>query len=258
MVITLKRQLTPEEKATILQRHGRVCFATGHAIPDQDSLHFDHVRAFALGGRSELDNIAPMCEAHNKAKGMLPLEDFRISLHPQEFFKTDDRLTLKNLLQFLKARGQVSSFGAHSALTQADGKVKLDSTHGSFTNDLLSCPTTGWKYFYATLPVALIDSDDDEDTSSACSRASLSSTRFLDCSDISRTTLSYSRPLGVSRTGRFYFSMANIKLPLFSGWEGGHSSVRSTSIQTSVCSTKPTSPPTTRLLRLGSLPLSWC
>src|SRR5437870_5396867 len=80
MAITLKRQLTPEEKEIILQRHGRVCFATGHAIPEQESLHFDHIMAFALGGRSELDNIAPMCEHHNKAKGMLPLEDFRVSL----------------------------------------------------------------------------------------------------------------------------------------------------------------------------------
>ena len=74
-----------------------------NSIPEQDSLHFDHVLAFALGGRSELDNIAPMCEHHNKAKGMLPLEDFRVSLQLQEFFRTGDRLTLKHLLQFLKA-----------------------------------------------------------------------------------------------------------------------------------------------------------
>ena len=163
MAITLKRQLTPEEKATILQRHGRFCFATGHAIPEQDSPHFDHIHAFALGGRSEVDNIAPMCEHHNKAKGTLPLEDFRIRLQLEEFFRTGARLTLKHLLQFMKTHGQVVSFGAHSTLLQDNGKARLDSAHGSFTNDLLSCPTTGWKYFYATLPVEVIDSDDDED-----------------------------------------------------------------------------------------------
>ena len=102
MAITLKRQLTPEEKNIILQRHGRICFATGHAIPEEESLHYDHIKAFALGGQSELDNIAPMCEFHNKAKGMLPLEDFRIRLQLLEFFGTGDRLTLKNLLQFMK------------------------------------------------------------------------------------------------------------------------------------------------------------
>jgi hypothetical protein len=39
MAITLKRQLTPDEKNIILQRHGRICFATGHAIPEQESIH---------------------------------------------------------------------------------------------------------------------------------------------------------------------------------------------------------------------------
>jgi len=163
MAITLKRQLTPEEKDIILQRHGRVCFATGHAIPNEESIHFDHIMAFALGGRSEIENIAPMCEYHNKAKGMLPLEDFRVSLQLQEFFRTGDRLTLKHLLQFLKTQSQIPSFGAHCAITQNDGVLKLESAHGNFTYDLIQCPTTGWKYFYATLPVELIDSDDDED-----------------------------------------------------------------------------------------------
>src|SRR5687767_14121605 len=136
MAITLKRQLTPDEKAIILQRHGRVCFATGHAIADEESLHFDHILAFALGGRSEIDNIAPMCEHHNKAKGMLPLEDFRVSLQLQDFFGTGDRLTLKDLLQFLKTRKSIESFGAHCTISQNEMVVKLESAHGNFSYDL--------------------------------------------------------------------------------------------------------------------------
>jgi hypothetical protein len=150
MAITLKRQLTPEEKNIILQRHGRICFATGHAIPEAESLHYDHIKAFTLGGQSELDNIAPMCEFHNKAKGMLPLEDFRIRLQLLEFFATGDRLTLKNLLRFMKERDQIKNYGGGCVLTPNSGKVTLDSAHGKFTYDLLTCPTTGWKYFYAT------------------------------------------------------------------------------------------------------------
>jgi 5-methylcytosine-specific restriction endonuclease McrA len=80
MAITLKRQLNESEKGIILERHGRKCFATGHVISSEDKVHFDHIRAYALGGPSELDNIAPMCEFHNKAKGMLPLEDYRTKL----------------------------------------------------------------------------------------------------------------------------------------------------------------------------------
>jgi hypothetical protein len=32
MAITLRRQLSEEEKQNILKIHGRVCFATGHPI----------------------------------------------------------------------------------------------------------------------------------------------------------------------------------------------------------------------------------
>jgi hypothetical protein len=101
MAITLKRQLDDGEKQKILEQHGRVCFATGHPIADDEALHFDHIRAFAHDGASELDNIAPMCEVHNKQKGTLPLEDFRVSLRLKQFFSEGDGLTLKHLLNHL-------------------------------------------------------------------------------------------------------------------------------------------------------------
>jgi hypothetical protein len=95
MAITLKRQLTDDEKKEILKVHGRKCFATGHEIPEDESLHFDHIRAFSMNGRSELDNIAPMCEMHNLEKGVLPFTDFRVKLRLNEFFAEGNSLTLR-------------------------------------------------------------------------------------------------------------------------------------------------------------------
>lgn len=69
MAIMLRRQLNGADKEAILARYGRICFATGHVIPDDEVVHFDHIRAFSGGGSTELNNIAPMCETHNKAKG---------------------------------------------------------------------------------------------------------------------------------------------------------------------------------------------
>lgn len=102
MAITLKRQLDDGEKRNILDQHGRICFATGHPIANDEALHFDHIRAFAHDGASELDNIAPMCEVHNKQKGTLPLEDFRVSLRLKQFFSEGDGLTLKHLLTHMQ------------------------------------------------------------------------------------------------------------------------------------------------------------
>ena len=162
MATTLRRQLGPDEKAQILKVHGQLCFATGHKIAQNDTVQFDHIRAFAQGGASELDNIAPMCEEHNRMKGTLPLEDFRISLRLKEFFKEGDALTLQNLLVFLRKQGDISLFGRNVTVT-ADGKVvQLQTATMSLTYPLHKCPTTGWQYFYATLPVDVINSDDTD------------------------------------------------------------------------------------------------
>jgi len=45
MAIMMKRQLNPAEKEEILKRFGRVCYATGHLIPEGEEIHFDHIRA---------------------------------------------------------------------------------------------------------------------------------------------------------------------------------------------------------------------
>jgi hypothetical protein len=162
MAITLKRQLNNEEKEIILKRYGRVCFANGHEIAQEDKVHFDHIRAFAHEGQSELDNIAPMCEHHNKSKGMLPLEDFRIKLRLDDFFKEGDRLTLRHLLEHLKKTKDVESFGDSIAIEIQDGVVRLQ--HHSFSSQfqLQKSPRTGWNYFYGNLPIAILNSDDDD------------------------------------------------------------------------------------------------
>ena len=147
MAITLKRQISDEEKQIVLTRYGHKCFATGHEIPDTENLHFDHIHAFASGGESELDNIAPMCEHHNKAKGTLPLGDFRIKLRLEDFFRIGDRLTLRHLLQHLKEKKDIDSFGDAVAVGQQDGQVTLQNHSHSSSHLLSTCDRTGWKFF---------------------------------------------------------------------------------------------------------------
>jgi len=163
MAITLKRQLNDPEKQIILSRHGRTCFATGHAIPDGEKVHYDHIKAHSLGGPSELDNIAPMCEFHNKAKGMLPLEDYRTKLRLENFFERGDRLTLRDLLDHLRQEGDLQRFGESVAANIEDTRIKL--TNHTFKEEFTvqQCPRTGWRYFYGNLPIDILNSDDDDD-----------------------------------------------------------------------------------------------
>lgn len=164
MTVTLKRQLNDAEKVQILTKHGRKCFATGHAIPDDETVQYDHIKAFAESGVTELNNIAPMCERHNKQKGTLSLEDFRVKLRLEEFFSRGDTLTLKHLLEYLKKSSDIQDFGQSVTITESNGHAELETITGKKTPyALYQCPTTGWKYFYATLPLDLLNSDDEED-----------------------------------------------------------------------------------------------
>jgi hypothetical protein len=163
MAITLKRQLDDNEKQKILERHGRCCFATGHPIPENDVVQFDHILAFAHGGPSELDNIAPMCEMHNKQKGAMPLEDFRVSLRLKQFFTEGDGLTLRNLLAYLQKNKDLKNFGEPVAVHQSDGEAVIETGTEKFSYSVHKCPTTGWQYFYATLPINILNSDDEDE-----------------------------------------------------------------------------------------------
>ena len=164
MTTTLKRQLTDTEKSDILKTHGRVCFATGHKIPEDEKLQFDHIHPYAEGGLSELNNIAPMCESHNKQKGVLALNDFLVKLRLAEFFEPGDALTLQHLLAYLTIKKELEGYGQKSVITITGDQIEVDTQSGKkYIAPLSICPTTKWKYFYATLPVELLDSDDDED-----------------------------------------------------------------------------------------------
>jgi len=163
MAITLKRQISEDEKKRIIERFGRKCYATGHEIPETEEIQFDHIRAFADKGVSEIDNIAPMCKTHNLQKGRLPLEDFRIKLRMDEFFEKGNTLTLKDELLFFKEKGDIKDFGNPVYFKKNENDIKVEINSKSYSFQLHQCPTTKWEYFYAILPVDVINSDDDED-----------------------------------------------------------------------------------------------
>lgn len=163
MAVILARQIGDADKEIVLAQHGRRCFATGHVIPDGEPVQFDHIRAYSTGGQSELENIAPMCGQHNREKGALPLDDFRVKLRLQEFFSEGDRLTLRHMLAYLRTHSEVERFADAVSVTAGPDTVTVASASKTISHTLHSCPTTGWKYFYAILDIAMLDSDDDDD-----------------------------------------------------------------------------------------------
>ena len=163
MTVVLKRQLTEEEKQQIVQQQGRRCWATGMDIPDDQPLHFDHIHPFSKDGVSELENIAPMSAECNRQKSTLSLDEFRVKLRLQDFFRGGDRLTLGHLLAYMKHSKDISDYGRDVSITADGDLLLLKSMNDEYRCARYACPTTGWHYLYATIPVTLIESDDDRD-----------------------------------------------------------------------------------------------
>lgn len=163
MAVTLTRQISDAEKIIILERFGKVCYATGHDINDDSNIQYDHIKAYADKGASEIDNIAPMCREHNLKKGRLPLEDFRTKLKLEEFFGKGQALTLKDELKYFKESKMISNFGQSCFSETTGNQIELEIDDKTTVHQVFTCPTTDWKYFYALIPVEAINSDDDED-----------------------------------------------------------------------------------------------
>ena len=165
MSSTLRRQLSENDQKVILERHGRVCYATGHEIPTEESLQFDHIRAFSVGGHTVLNNIAPMCARHNQQKGTLSLHDFRTKLRMDEFFDRSDRHTLRDLLRHLDGQNLIDDFATQVTPTRNTdaGTITLESAYGRETFPILVDPILKWEYFFAHLSVSLLDSDDAQE-----------------------------------------------------------------------------------------------
>lgn len=164
MAILLKRQISDDEKKIVLERFGKTCFATGHPIDADENIQFDHIKAYAQKGASEIDNIAPMCGKHNKQKGQLSLYDFKVKLKIDEFFDNGENLTLKDELEYLKSKKDLNGYGETiSIIEQEENSIKVEIQNKNQNFTLYACPTTDWNYFYATLPIEILDSDDDAD-----------------------------------------------------------------------------------------------
>lgn len=200
MSITLRRQLDADEKAQILKMHGRRDFATGLPIPEEDDVQFDHIHAYAEGGETDLNNIAPMSAETNRAKSTLTLEDYRVKLRLNEFFKSGDRLTLGHLLKFLKGNGAIKAYGQVIETVGDDGEIEVRSAVGNTKHQLYTCPATGWKYFYAKVPVDLIESMMNPIRALDSSLATSFPRRYSSCTGTFSDTRSSSRRSGESLT----------------------------------------------------------
>jgi len=132
------------------------CFINGHPIESETDLEFDHIQPVDAGGPTEINNLAPVCRAHNRQKRTMSLSEYRDYLALQSFF---DPQKSRYLDDVVSAKG----FRAGQRLQYeiSDETVCLYFETGPQSLSLYRCPTTSWQYFYALIPVQYLKNDKD-------------------------------------------------------------------------------------------------
>jgi hypothetical protein len=153
-----RRQLTDPERAQILARDGMRCFIDGHPIESEDDLEFDHIRPVAAGGATTVENLAPVCRKHNRQKGTMALSEYRDYIKLGSLFEDGSP---KYLDDVILAKGQKLGQRLQHEIDSSDDRVTLYFDDGKKTVSLYACPTTGWEYFYALIPVHYLKNDRD-------------------------------------------------------------------------------------------------
>jgi len=151
-----KRQITDSEKQQIIEEHGRVCFVDGTPIPDEDAVEFHHIKAFSKGGLTNLDNIAPVCKSHHRTIGTMDLQEYRDKIALDNFFGDGEPKYLDDLIR--EKRGHCGD----KLVYEIEGEtIRVYLKNSNYKFPLYVCPTTGWNYFYANIPVEFIENDKD-------------------------------------------------------------------------------------------------
>lgn len=150
-----RRQLSDHEKQEVLEQHGRRCFIDGEPIPEEQAIEFHHIKPFSLGGRTTLDNIAPVCRRHHRTIGTMSLQEYRDKIELGQFFEGEPRYLDDAVAHKRKRHGETFTYEIR------DNTICLYFEDSAYDYPLHNCPTTGWQYFYATLPVQYLKSDRD-------------------------------------------------------------------------------------------------
>lgn len=154
--MTLPRQITEAQKQEVMARQGLRCFIDNHPIESEADVEFDHIRAYSTGGETTIDNIAVLCRRHNRDKRDLSLAEYRDRLAMRAFFAGAGKRKLDDVLKERLGQG---GFGQLASIEVRDASVLLYLEGKPIEIPLLLCPSTGEKYFYASIPVLLLRND---------------------------------------------------------------------------------------------------
>src|SRR6185312_9569695 len=163
---SLKRQLDDAEKKLVLAQQTRneklYCFAEDHVIDDESEVEFHHIKPFSEDGPTEISNVGAVCKEHHRRIRTLSLSEFRDQIALGRFFDHDAPRRLDDLLAF---KLSTAEFGYRINVDNQVGDQLnlhyLNPDRAPQTCPVFTCPATGMRYFYTSVPIEYISNDNE-------------------------------------------------------------------------------------------------
>jgi len=162
--MAIHRDPTESEKTIIKQQHTRNgnvrCFINEHPIENESDIDYHHIKPFSQQGPTEITNLAPICREHHKRIGTLSILEFRARLDLEEFFNNPEARRLDDLHK-VKVGSDQYGLKIKAEILDSENKIKIffDNRTTPLELPLYECPSTGYKYFYAIIPIQNIKND---------------------------------------------------------------------------------------------------
>jgi len=153
-----------KEKEIINKRNMKdnriICAVDGLPVDSAADIEYHHLTPFNSYRDLQLSGIATVCRKHHRELGQLSILELKAYKEMEEFFrssgicKLDDVLSLK-----LGNENTKKPLSYETDINKNTVAIKTPDDGSSLVTVLSVCPSTGFQYFYAVLPLSYINND---------------------------------------------------------------------------------------------------
>ncbi len=163
--MSLHPEITSGQKKKINQsstiKNNICCYVDKKPVSGKNDIEYHNIFPLAPDN-SEIKNFTVVCKNHHKEIGTLSITEYFIKKEMDDFFKMPGLRKLNDVLNLKTGkRKSIKKIKIKTTGQSDEIEISLDEDKKSMTYNLLKCPATGFKYFYASVPVGYINNDEN-------------------------------------------------------------------------------------------------
>ncbi len=135
------------------------CYVDKKPVSGKNDIYYHNINPDS-SSISDINNLTVVCKKHHKKIGNLSVKEYIAKTEMEQFFKTQDLKKLDDVLE-LKTGKKNTDSKIQIVIDEKSFRIDLLFKNNEITcTNLLKCPATGFKYFYASIPIGLISNDE--------------------------------------------------------------------------------------------------